>query len=451
VRLRVVITFAVSFVAAAGVRADTSTTPPEDGAGAAANIATSVTQAVTGGVEAAAAGAEEGEGEDPFEWGVLPFVAGSTDYGVLFGAVAVLSAHEEGAYPYLWRGELGLSASVMSGPDGAEFAQHFDSVRWDIPNLAGGTLRLQPQILFQRTVNAGWYGLGNGSNADLPPGVSDPGRRYQYIYMGPEARFNMRLRLSDTLSLMTGMHGRYVMPGIYPGSRLEADRRLVAEGEPLVRGTEDHGLALLAVGLLWDTRDDETVPTLGFFHELSVRGAVGFRESADFGYAGLTAHLRFYLPLANEYLVLGLRVLLDVLFGDPPFYEMGKGGAFFPTELPGGQDGIRGVPAGRYCGDVKLVSSIEFRSMFWSFHLFGTPMRLGAAAFFDWGRIWTADRDGINWDGVGGGLKFGVGGGIHWQWGRSALFRFELAWSPDASDASPSVPLGAYVAFAQAF
>jgi hypothetical protein len=339
----------------------------------------------------------------------------------------------------------------MEGPDGAEFAQHFDSIRWDVPNLAGGRLRLQPQILFQRTVNAGWYGLGNGSNADLPPAASEPGRRYQYVYMAPEARFNMRLRLSDTVSTMTGVHGRYVMPDVYPGSRLETDQRLVEGDEPLLTGTWDHGLVLLAAGVLWDTRDDETVPTMGFFHELSARLGIGVRDTAEFGYGGLTAHLRFYLPLADEYLVLGLRVLLDVLFGDPPFYELSKGGAFFPVELPGGQDGIRGVPAGRYSGDVKLVGSIEFRSMFWSFRLLGTPMRLGAAAFFDWGRIWTVGRDGTNWDGNGGGLKFGVGGGIHWQWGRSALFRFELAWSPDASDASPDVPLGAYVAFAQAF
>jgi len=365
--------------------------------------------------------------------------------------VAVLSGHEEGVYPYLWRGELGLSASVIDSPDGAEFAQHFDSVRWDIPNLVDGALRLQPQILFQRTVNAGWYGLGNGSNADLPSGVEEPGRRFQYVYMAPETRLNMRLRLSDTLSLMTGVHGRYVMPGAYPGSRFDTDRRLVTDGEPVLRGTDDHGLALAAVGLLWDTRDDETVPTIGFFHELSLRGAVGFGDTAEFGYGGLTTHLRFFVPLAHQYLILGLRVLLDVLFGDPPFYELSKGGAFFPTELPGGQDGIRGVPAGRYSGDIKLVGSIEFRSMFWSFHLLGTPLRLGAAAVFDWGRIWTTGPEGARADGIGSGLKFGVGGGIHWQWGRSALFRFELAWSPDADAASPHVPLGAYVAFAQAF
>ena len=57
------------------------------------------------------------------------------------------------------------------------------------------------------------------------------------------------------------------------------------------------------------------------------------------------------------------------------FYELTRGGAFYPTDLPGSEDGIRGVPAGRYAGRVKLVGSFDLRSLFWRFTLFGKPMQ----------------------------------------------------------------------------
>jgi len=444
----------VSFFASwsAGVRAQPEN--PEELGPAAADLVAAPTVAVPGDSLAAQPG-ESGEEDFRFDWGALPYVAGSSDYGVLFGAVAALVRQEKGVRPYAWRGELSLSASVMDDPvGGAQFAQHDDSLRWDIPNLLHGWLRFQPQILFQRTVNAGYFGLGNASS-DLRPATLpevDRQRWFQYIYTAPELRLNAQIRLTEALKLLVGVHGRYVLPEAYATSLYAGDRgRRAPDEEPLLRGTDDHGLALLALGLLLDTRDDETVPTLGMLHELSLRGAVGFRDTAEFAYGGLTAHVRYYLPLADRSLVLGLRVLGDVLFGEPPFYELGRGSAFFPSELPGGKNGIRGVPAGRFAGRYKLLGSAELRSMFWNFDLWGRSMSLGAVAFFDWGRVWVGEADLDGLDGFDHGMKFGVGGGIHFQWGSAAVFRFELAWSPDAASADPDLPLGIYVAFAQAF
>jgi hypothetical protein len=399
----------------------------------------------------------EAEAEDPdrFEWGALPYAAGNSDYGVLIGAIAVLASHERGVMPYAWRGQLALSVSVMQNKDGAyEVAQHFDSIRWDIPNLAGGRLRLLPQILFQRTINQGWFGLGNASSALIPPDVpSDDRQRYhQFIYTAPELRCNANVRLGENLSLMTGIHGRYVLLEPWHGSLVEQQMTMTApDGSALLTGTGDHGLILAAAGIQWDARDDETVPTLGMLHELSLRAGIGFDERFQFAYGGVTAHARYYIPLAGQYLVLALRVLGDALFGAPPFYELGRAGAFFPVESPGGQDGIRGVPAGRYAGRVKLLASFELRSIFWDFTLFSKPMSLGAVVFFDGGRVWTGDGESSALDGYGPGLKYGAGGGIYFRWGETAIFRFETAWSPDAASTDPDFPIGVYVAFAQSF
>ena len=366
-----------------------------------------------------------------------------------------LGGHEPGVRPYVWRGDLVLSISVMEHEGAYEVAQHYHQFRWDFPTLLNGRLRLQPQILFTRTVNQGWFGVGNASAAALPADVTDPEeihRFYQFTYTAPEARLNARLPVTESLSLMVGVHGRYVLIEPWPGSLLERQMQGVAgDRDPPLVGADDHGLMLVAAGVLWDTRDDETVTTSGMFDELSVRGGVGFTDEFLFAFGGVSANLRAYVPIAGKYLVLATRVLADALFGDPPFYELGRGGSFYPVELPGGVDGIRGVPAGRWAGRVKLVGTLELRSIFWGFRLFGKDMHLGADAFFDWGRVWTGQEGYGSLDGTGPGLKYGVGGGIYWQWGPSAIFRFEAAWSPDASAGDPDLPVGIYISFAQAF
>jgi len=393
----------------------------------------------------------EEEVDDGLEWGVFPFVAGNTDIGVWFGASGVVAQNAPGVRPFVWRGDATSSMSIV--PEGGEnavpeVAQQFHNLRWDFPGVADGRLRLVPQLTYRRAVNAGWFGLGNASRADLPAGADRPGRRFQYLLDVPEARMNVRIRITESLALMTGVHGRYVMPAAYAGSRLQGDLGLRSvQGVPVLRGTTDHGLIVLAAGLLWDTRDDESFPTRGFYHEVSLRGGLGFDEAFQFGYMGLHAHVRNYIPFVGRYLVLAVRVLADLLFFDPPFYELTRGGAFFPTELPGGEDGIRGVPAGRYAGRAKLVGSFELRSMFWSFTLFGKPMQIGTDLFFDGGRVW-ADEDVLqDLDGKGPGLKYGLGVGLLYAWGSSAIFRLEVAWSPDAASADPNLPVGVYFAF----
>lgn len=391
------------------------------------------------------------EDDDGLEWGVFPFIAGNTDIGVWFGASGVVAQNAPGAQPFVWRGDGVTSLSVVpeGGQGGApEVAQQFHNLRWDIPGVADGRLRLVPQVLYRRAINAGWFGLGNASRAELPAGQDRPGRRFQYLLDVPEARMNVRIRLAESLAVMTGVHGRYVMPEAYGGSRLQGDLELRSlEGEPLLRGTADHGLLLAAAGVLWDTRDDETYPTAGFYYEVSLRGGLGLAEGLEFGYMGLHAHARHYLPLYGRYLVLAVRVLADLLFLDPPFYELTRGGAFFPTELPGGEDGIRGVPAGRYAGRVKLLGSFELRSLFWDFTLFGKAMGLGANLFFDGGRVWAEEDVLQDLDGKGAGLKFGLGAGVLYRWGAAAIFRLEVAWSPDAASADPKLPVGVYFAF----
>jgi hemolysin activation/secretion protein len=136
-------------------------------------------------------------------------------------------------------------------------------------------------------------------------------------------------------------------------------------------------------------------------------------------------------------------VVGDTLLGSPPFYELAR---FDETPAIGGVNAIRGVPAQRYYGKVKLFQNLEARSEIRSFQVKKKTLIVGLAAFLDAGRVWTElSHANPALDGTGLGLKYGFGGGLRVQEGQTFVVRLDLAWSPDAR------PLGAYFAAGEIF
>ena len=143
--------------------------------------------------------------------------------------------------------------------------------------------------------------------------------------------------------------------------------------------------------------------------------------------------------------VLALRGVADLEFGNVPVYDLYTGGPFQTYEMPGGSAAIRGVPDGRYSGPIKLFGNAELRALLLRFKLAGERFRVGGNLLFDAGRIWADYTFKSPLDGRGLGLKWGAGVGAYLQWGQAAVFRLEVAYSPDAASENPSLPLGFYV------
>ena len=81
------------------------------------------------------------------------------------------------------------------------------------------------------------------------------------------------------------------------------------------------------------------------------------------------------------------RLVGDALLGAPPFYELAR---FDETPAIGGGKAVRGVPAQRYYGKVKVFGNLEVRSDdSCRSRLVGKTLMLGVAAFIDVGRTWT--------------------------------------------------------------
>jgi hypothetical protein len=379
-----------------------------------------------------------------YELAGFPIVGGNSDIGVQFGGAATLTRFYDGVFPYLWNVDLLLSASVKDDSGGIRLIQQSHVLRLDAPDLWSGRLRLDTRASFQRTINEGYYGIGNASSALPAEGSASVGRRYEWLEEETRVRTIARVHTASPLDLAFGANLRFEAPEAYGSSKLGEDlAKNGPSGTPAVYGGQPALLAGLAAGVMVDTRDSEFITRRGIFYQMGVGGTIGSNESLAYG--NVSAVLAHFAPLPGPFLFAS-RFVASFEFGRVPFYDLAQGGTFEPQDLFGGESGIRGVPNGRYAGLVKIVANTEIRATpFPRFDLFGQHLRVGTTAFFDAGRVWSQYAFISPADGTGLGLKYGVGGGLFLQWGQAAIFRIEAAYSPDAESENPRLPLGIYV------
>jgi Omp85 superfamily domain len=389
-----------------------------------------------------------GEGGDywtpRYEPAGFPLLGGNSDIGFELGAVATLTRFEDGVIPYLWNMDFVLSASIKNGPDGGEITQQSYLWNWDVPALLHGRLRLNPLVAYERTINEGYFGLGNASAAETPARASGvPGRYFQFIYTEARARELARIKIGGPWDLMVGPNFRVVEPGVYPGSKLAADAS-GAEGGAAVEGVRPLGIVSFAVGFVFDSRDNEIFPRRGQFHQASVRYVEGFPLGSGIRYEQASAIFAWFVPIGHDS-VFALRGVLDFKIGQVPFYDLFTAGPFIASPMPGGAEGVRGVPIGRYLGPIKGIANAELRTLVAPLHFLGGSFRFGGSAFADAGRVWSDYSFSSPLDGTGTGLKYGVGMGAYLLWGQAAIFRMDVSYSPDAMADNPRFPLGIYV------
>jgi hypothetical protein len=368
----------------------------------------------------------------------LPIIAGSSDIGVQLGAVGQLVHFQDGIRPYRWKATLSLSASLLNDVHGVEIAQQNYVAGFDIAGLADDRVRSISQVRYRRTVSLRYFGIGNSSSAELPPVTSgDASRHFQSILTEAEARELLRIRLQTPIDAMIITSFRHVVPDTYEGSKLEEDA-------PHILGVRALSLVTVGGGLIYDTRDSEVFPRLGMHHQVGPKAVVGFPASAGVSYFQASGFFAGYVSIGGPF-VYAARVVLDGQFGDVPYFDLYRAGPFQQYEMIGGSTGIRGVPVGRFLGQMKALANQEVRAMLVPFRLFKQSFQFGCNALFDIGRLWTDDSFSPTADGAGVGLKWGAGGGLYLQWGQAALFRAEIAYSPSAGDLDKRFPIGAYL------
>jgi surface antigen Omp85-like protein len=384
------------------------------------------------------------EGGSARELNFVPLVGGDSDVGLGFGEVGDWARLEPNAGLFRWRLENAAFISFKLRDDGHELIVPFqDYYLLFSRRNAGAEKRWQVdvRVAFTDETTLKFYGFGNAT--PLPPGSVNT-RDAEYGRIHPTLSLQRRGVLGHHLFLQLGSVFTYNRLAVSSTSTLAV---AAASGSRFTQGLlgdfRSHGVELLEVGLEYDTRDNEIITRDGSFHALQLRVSPRIGQPLPYAYLQIDGTLRFFATPVPRWLTIAARAVGDVLLGDPPFYELAR---FDETAAIGGTKAIRGVPAQRYYGKVKVFGNVELRTELTSFHIGTKALVLGTAAFFDAGRVWTElTRAHPELDGSGIQLKYGVGGGLRLQQGETFVVRADLAWSPDAR------PVGGYFAAGQIF
>ena len=376
---------------------------------------------------------------------ILPLAGGDSDIGIGGGFLSSVARLDKAYKPYIWRVESVALITFKNSPTGGidiPFQDYF--VKLTVPHLVANRLRFELRPSFNWLATIKYYGLGNDSKFQPQPSDQQSPRFYEYGRINPAIRSSVRLAVSRGISLLVGAAYTQNWLEVPADSKLADDMRNGSAAVKSILGdARPHGVLQFEYGVSLDRRDNEISTKRGMFHEATVRlspGGSGLFLPYRYGEANL--NMRFFVPLGTPRLVLAARGVVDLLFGQAPFYELTR---FEDSNAIGGGNGVRGVPAQRYYGKAKVFGNLELRTELFDFRLSNKVYKFGVVGLFDAGRLWADYQSRPELDGTGVGLKYGVGGGLRLQSGDSFILRADVAWSPDAR------PVGAYFGAGQMF
>ena len=273
--------------------------------------------------------------------------------------------------PYVFSTELQLYWTTGG------YRNHY--LRFDLPQLLGSRFRWELEARSVRWSRAPYMGIGSDA-----PRRDDVDEEY-YLYRQERNLLKTKLRyalVGDVeLLVMFDIRSEIVSP--YADS-------LLVEDQPL--GFDGGRYAWLALGGIWDARDNEIDSRRGHSLDASVRTAQPWLGS-DFTVYGANARWRGYHS-PTERITLAAHVMGDVSWGEPFFNQAYAGG--MGRGVVGGRWMLKGMPEERYRGDGLVVVMPELRWTFWAPTIRRAPTRFMLVPFVDALNIWTWEEFAVD-------------------------------------------------------
>jgi len=156
---------------------------------------------------------------------------------------------------------------------------------------------------------------------------------------------------------------------------------------------KDGGLfTVFKIGLVYDSRNNEALPTKGIWTEAILAMAPKFTSNMEQGFMKFAITHRQYFTLIKDRLSFAYRLGLQVnVAGHTPYYANGlmyyatMKGAY--NEGLGGAKTIRGIERNRVIGDGIVYGNFELRWQFWFFNFINQNFYMALSGFFDTGRV----------------------------------------------------------------
>jgi outer membrane protein assembly factor BamA len=343
--------------------------------------------------------------------------------------------------PYLWRVEL-TSLTTFLPEDGTLTVPYMDhSLMLHLPHLRTERFDLKVRVSYTRETSVNYFGVGNQSRIADNESLGDP--RYEYSWIHPTIAINSQQKFADPFLFDLSIRYTHNWLDVGSDTKLAEDAQAGSGSDEFIGPLREHGVATFGYGIAMDTRDGSVSPSRGMYHSLRLDWSPGGTHEIPYHFGRTNATVRFYVPIGHDGSTFAMRGVADLLFGDPPIYELPRYDQ--SSNAFGGSNGVRGVPGQRYHGKIKFFGTLELRKNLFEFDFLSKKNKFGVAAFVDSGRLFADYARRPDLDGTSLGLKLGTGGGIRVQGGDSFVIRADVAWSPDAR------PVGAYLASGQIF
>ena len=351
--------------------------------------------------------------------GGVPSLGYNSDTGFSYGMTAEIYNLGDGRwYPDY---QYALEAEWIRNTQGGGVTEIF----LDAPVLYDGTLRLTGYAGYETDLMQRFYGFG-GYASDYHPEyeIDDPDHpdydrdsyRSRAYYTHDRALVRVSIDVQGDLGgpwrWLAGAGSYQLEAGPTKTGQLRGDVPQETLFEELVQGEKiaaeeaDGGAEhYLKLGLIYDTRDAESVPTNGIWTELFLT-EFGEYLGTETPHQLLTFTHRHYFPLASENLVFAGRLSAqDVVTGNAPFYMLPfLQSSYKVQEGFGGSQTIRGVLQNRVVGASVVFANMEVRWNVYRFTLKGQQFEWTLNGFYDSGRVLDVASDHLH-HGVGLGLS----------------------------------------------
>jgi len=311
-----------------------------------------------------------------------------------------------------------FSAEAGVNASGSQFLV----ARFKAPRLADGW-RLYSEMGATHENRFGYFGLGNDTKA-ADDATLDANQWYDRMRRSRiYGRLDLTRRIAGPLHVTAGVSLTHASFGSLPGeSHFNNDYQLIPPCLPEILCTPAYGDPdetdfAGRIGLVFDTRDNESVPSNGVLIEAGAELGSGGE-----GYAGYYGQVSAFVS-PYEGAVAAVRVLGRSLDAEAPLdarYTLYGWERSIP--LLGGPESHRSFIYGRYTGRQALALNVEYRQDILNFGDFGA---ISAIGFIDAGMVQEISELESN------KLHVGGGGGLALRILRSTVLQFNFAGGPD--------------------
>jgi outer membrane protein assembly factor BamA len=252
--------------------------------------------------------------------------------------------------------------------------REFDA-EYQVGRLRADQWSYNTSIIYDRSGTPRFYGIGNES-----PAINETN------YTNQQERLQEQVGLNITHAWQLLYTGRYQVVDVLPGTLEKIASIQTRFAHTLGIGTNRQALNRLS--LVYDTRNDLTVPTKGI--ELIAYGGLASREGVlnDSMYSEVGFDGRGFWPVAHD-TILAAHTSIRYMPSshDVPFWALSNIGG--GVSEVGGEQPLRGFGQGRFYDRDAFSSTVEFRRKVLSFDATSTIVDVELTPFIDVGRVFA--------------------------------------------------------------